>query len=204
MRMTTWKKRLTRDSGDTEDLRKLMLRRLLGQVAQREGDTSLQEADDDAQSPFVLQIPDFAPRQSDTTARQRLDQSMEQPISLLDEGGIDDEVILQSAPHTSPGVVQLPTKSPIVRKARKPRVLQTSRFGIAYPNIPPRVTKNIANAFARNVTQKKTRLGKETISAIRQAGDQFLAQLGGDLSTFARHAGRMNLEEADVIAAMMR
>ena len=206
------------NSGDTETLRKLMLQRAASRQARSGTDASVQVADDDSVLPFVLQIPDFAPRQSNAGAELPEDTTMEHnalPIDSGDNGGeiprgihqdfeIYDEDPLQSERYQSPVVIEsLPRKS-MARKPRKRIPLKHSKFGILYPAIPAGVTKSIANTFARLSSQRKTRLGKETLNAIRDAGDLFLTQLGGDLSTFARHAGRKNIDDTDVMAAMLR
>lgn len=192
-------------SGDTENLRKLMLRKSFGQF--KHHDRVLPSGlvvDDDAHSPFILQIPNFAPQESDVTASRPPQAHLNASFPLMDEGGPDDEDVLQSAPHTSPIFVANTQKRSIRRKPRAQKVLKKSKFGIDYPDIPSKVTKTIANIFASNVWCKRSRLGKGTISAIKEAGDLFLAQLGGDLSMLARHGGRRRVEELDVAVAMMR
>ena len=155
-------------------------------------------------SPFVLQIPDMAPRYSNEGFSKLGDTIVEHSYEPIIGANIDEEDPLQSRQYSSPILVRKSPQRKIVRKPRKPRQMQHSRFGIAYPAVPTGVTKSVANTFARTLTGQKSKLSKDVINAIKEAGDLFLTQLGGDLSMFARHAGRKVVDDSDVIAAMMR
>ena len=183
-----------------------MLQRNTLRQAQVEAHASLRNGEGDAKPPFVLQIPDFAPRQSNGNVERLQDTVLEDTSSPAGADGFyeEEEDPLQSNRPSSLIILQTPPKAPIIREPRKRRSLQHSRFGIVYPAIPARVTKSIANTFARISAKRNTRLGKETLSAINEAGNLFLTQLGGDLTVIARHSGRKNIDETDVVAAMTR
>jgi histone H3/H4 len=87
--------------------------------------------------------------------------------------------------------------------ARKRKELKVSRFGIEYPSLPPTVIKRLASTFSRSYGGSG-KLNKETVESISQASDWFFEQVAEDLSSYADHARRKTIEEADVIALMKR
>ncbi|EKG11588.1 hypothetical protein MPH_11081 [Macrophomina phaseolina MS6] len=82
--------------------------------------------------------------------------------------------------------------------------LKLSRYGTPYPSLPSSVVKRLATSFARLHSGPMTKLGKDTLDAISQASDWFFEQVGQDLASYAEHAGRKTIEEADVVALMSR
>ena len=194
---------LIRGSGDTENLRKILLEqskerhRALGDVQQAS------KISQDATSPFVLQIPDYAPRQSDHGI-ENMHTEVEQSSSKVDYRELGEEDPLQS--EAFPTAVSLPKspKRPQHRTSRRRKSIQLSRHGIPFSSIPARVTKSMANAFARSSLKRRSKLGRDALDAVKEAGDLFLMQLGEDLGIFARHGRRRNIDETDVTTAMMR
>ncbi|GME66518.1 hypothetical protein GTA08_BOTSDO02218 [Neofusicoccum parvum] len=57
---------------------------------------------------------------------------------------------------------------------------------------------------ARRKSLQISRYGKDTLDAISQASDWFFEQVGEDLASYAEHAGRKTIEDADVVALMSR
>lgn len=82
--------------------------------------------------------------------------------------------------------------------------LKVSRYGTPYPSLPSSVTKRLATSFARLHSGPTTKLSKDTLDAISQASDWFFEQIGEDLASYAEHAGRKTIEEADVVTLMNR
>ncbi|KAF2427589.1 hypothetical protein EJ08DRAFT_662885 [Tothia fuscella] len=81
--------------------------------------------------------------------------------------------------------------------------LKVSKYGIQYPSMPPTVIKRLASTFSRSYGGSG-KLNKETLESISQASDWFFEQVSEDLSSYADHAGRKTIEEADVVALMKR
>ena len=90
------------------------------------------------------------------------------------------------------------------RTKRTSRVLHTSRHGLKYPSFPAAVAKRLATSCARTVGAGKLRLNAESVQALVQASDQFFEQLADDLASYAQHAGRKKIDEADVVTLMKR
>ncbi|KAF3482329.1 uncharacterized protein GIQ15_05088 [Arthroderma uncinatum] len=81
---------------------------------------------------------------------------------------------------------------------------KVSKHGIPVPSLPVGVVKKLAMRFARSGNKNKTRITKDTMTAIQQATDWFFEQASGDLSTYSDHSGRKTIDETDVIALMRR
>ncbi|EEP75625.1 predicted protein [Uncinocarpus reesii 1704] len=79
-----------------------------------------------------------------------------------------------------------------------------SRHGTPIPSLPRGIVKKLATRFARTGSGGKTRLSKETLSAIEQATDWFFEQASEDLTAFSKHSNRKTVDETDVIALMRR
>ncbi|OJD37439.1 histone-fold domain containing protein [Diplodia corticola] len=88
--------------------------------------------------------------------------------------------------------------------AARRKSLKVSRYGTPYPSLPSSVMKRLATSFARSHAGPTTKLSKDTLDAISQASDWFFEQVGEDLASYAEHAGRKTIEEADVVALMSR
>jgi histone H3/H4 len=86
---------------------------------------------------------------------------------------------------------------------RLTKELKVSRYGIDYPSFPPSVVKRLANTFSRSYGGSG-KLNKDTLAAIQQATDWFFEQVSEDLASYADHAGRKTIEEADVVTLMKR
>ena len=95
------------------------------------------------------------------------------------------------------------SKKNSIRK-KNPKPQKMSKLGISYPTMPIGVVKRIATLHASRVGAKKARLKKDSLKAIMQASDWFLEQVGDDLGTFAKHAGRKTINESDVMILMRR
>jgi histone H3/H4 len=87
-------------------------------------------------------------------------------------------------------------------KNRKQKKL--SRHGIPIPMLPTGVVKRLATRFARVGAGTKSKINKETLTAIEQASEWFFEQASEDLATYAKHAGRKTIDESDVMALMRR
>ncbi|KAL1640586.1 hypothetical protein SLS58_006781 [Diplodia intermedia] len=124
------------------------------------------------------------------------DQDME-----IDEGEQASEAQLrQSSTRRSVS----PSSNPKKQAATRRKSLKVSRHGTPYPSLPSSVTKRLATSFARSHAGPTTKLSKDTLDAISQASDWFFEQVGEDLASYAEHAGRRTIEEADVVALMSR
>ncbi|KAF3941356.1 hypothetical protein ABW19_dt0204577 [Dactylella cylindrospora] len=84
-----------------------------------------------------------------------------------------------------------------VRKRTK-KELPVSAYGIPYPSLPPRVVKAIIGRST------KTKLSKEALQYIMAVSETYFENLGEDLGSFARHAKRRTVEEADVLQVLKR
>ena len=87
---------------------------------------------------------------------------------------------------------------------RKLKRENMSQLGIPYPSLPAGVVKRLAPLHAGSTAFKKARFSKEAFRAVMQASDWFLEQVGDDLSTYAKHAGRKTIDETDVTTLMKR
>jgi histone H3/H4 len=94
-----------------------------------------------------------------------------------------------------------PRANKTAKRTRKE--LKLSQFGIEYPSLPPTVIKRLASTFARSYGGSG-KLNKETIAAISQTSDWFFEQVSEDLASYADHAGRKTIDEADVVTIMKR
>ncbi|KAL9126589.1 MAG: hypothetical protein Q9217_004381 [Psora testacea] len=190
--------------GDTEDLRQTLPQ----DAGQRDALLSATEPDQhiqaDTYSSFVLDIPDFDPQFSKAKAIEPANSLCEEPLKLAEMEQASEEDPLQSEVFACPVALAEPSRKPIVRKLRKSNPLKYSRHGITYTALPPGITKNIAATFARSIGNRRSRVNKDTLDAIVEAGDLFLEQLSGDLELFAKHAGRKTIDEMDVMTVMKR
>ena len=91
----------------------------------------------------------------------------------------------------------LPTKESS-RQHRK------SRNDIFCPSVPLCVVKRLASSFVRSSGTLRTKVNRDTLDALIQAGDWFLEQVGSDLGAFAEHAGRKTIDETDAAILMKR
>ncbi|OKL62915.1 hypothetical protein UA08_01991 [Talaromyces atroroseus] len=80
-------------------------------------------------------------------------------------------------------------------KSRKEKKL--SRHGIPVPTLPTGVVKRLATRFARVGAGAKSKINKETLTAIEQASEWFFEQASEDLATYAKHANRKTIDESD-------
>ena len=141
-------------------------------------------------SPFILDIPEL---QSGRSLAEET-HTGEQQLTCVDE---EPE---QSVLNARPAQAKATTK--IGRKAK--RTLKKSSDGTPCPSFPVGITRKIASTFARSLSSRSTKIDKETLEAITEATDQYFEQLSKDLGVFADHAGRKNIDESDVVAAMRR
>lgn len=112
-----------------------------------------------------------------------------------------------SAPHLrEASIPRSPSPSGKAKKQVQARrkSLMVSRHGTAYPSLPSSVVKRLATSFSRLHSGPTTKLNKDTLDAISQASDWFFEQVSEDLGSYAEHAGRKTIEEADVVALMSR
>ncbi|KAG8534252.1 uncharacterized protein KY384_001096 [Bacidia gigantensis] len=196
---------LTLSSGGTEDLRRMMLGKFQhseGRVAV--GNLDEQDERQDEFSPFVLNIPNYEPRESMAFLEPSRPRDDDVPVQT---GGTDhsfDDDELQSRLYSSPvaKLNRVERRAPL--KVRTPKAPRLSQYGIPYKAFPHAITKGIAATFARSSTGRRRSLSKETLFAIREAGNAFLSQLSGDLGIFTQHAGRKVIDDADIIAVMKR
>ena len=183
--------RLTQCRGETQDLR----RAILEDPARRESRLSdirprrMLEGEED--TTFAFQIPYVVPRES----------SSPEPGIDIHAGTAAD----QSKSAVSPfATMQDQRRKGSGSKSRSAKARKVSRHGIAYPSLPPSVVTKLASTFARTSGMNKAKISKEALEAISQASDWFFEQLGDDLGTYAKHAGRQTIDETDVIALMKR
>ena len=99
------------------------------------------------------------------------------------------------------------------KRTKERKEQKVSRYGIPYPSLPSGVVKKLASTFARSSGNGKSKINNNlaaglisqcTVAAIMQATDWFLEQVGDDLGTYAKHAGRKTIDETDVITLMKR
>ena len=94
---------------------------------------------------------------------------------------------------------------PDVMRARKTKAQKkTSRYGMSYPSLAPNIVKKLAVPIARSSGIGSAKVNKIVINSIIQASDWFFEQIGDDLSTYAKHAGRKTIDESDIMALMKR
>ena len=147
--------------------------------------------EDEDETTFAFHIPHVVPRES-----------------LSPEPGMDTDPLTttdQLEPSVSkPATTQDSGRKTSASRNRLPKVQKLSRHGIAYPSLPAGVVKKLASTFARTSGTSKAKINKETLGAIIQASDWFFEQLGDDLGTYTKHAGRQTIDETDVITLMKR
>ncbi|KAK4102148.1 hypothetical protein N658DRAFT_495504 [Parathielavia hyrcaniae] len=83
------------------------------------------------------------------------------------------------------------------------KTIKVSKHGIEYPSLPPAVVKRLAQNFAK-ASGAKGKIAPDAMQAVMQASDWFFEQLGEDLQAYAKHAGRKNIDESDVLTLMKR
>ncbi|PGG97318.1 hypothetical protein AJ79_09249 [Helicocarpus griseus UAMH5409] len=88
--------------------------------------------------------------------------------------------------------------------AKGKKQLKLSRHGIPVPRLPSGIVKKLATRFARTGGGGKSRISKETLTAIEQASEWYFEQASDDLSTYSKHAGRKTIDETDVMTLMRR
>jgi histone H3/H4 len=88
-------------------------------------------------------------------------------------------------------------------KERIAKPLHRSRLGNEYPPLPQAVIKKLASTYSRSFGGNG-KISKDTVQALSLASDWFLEQVSDDLATYASHAKRTTIEEADVITLMKR
>ncbi|KAF4309538.1 hypothetical protein GTA08_BOTSDO02218 [Botryosphaeria dothidea] len=125
------------------------------------------------------------------------------------DGDLDQEMEVQEASTLHLRQASIPrSASPTLQSKKQVQArrksLKVSRYGTSYPSLPSSVVKRIATSFARLHSGPTTKLSKDTLDAISQASDWYFEQVGEDLSSYAEHAGRKTIEEADVVALMSR
>ncbi|KAK4697897.1 hypothetical protein P7C71_g242, partial [Lecanoromycetidae sp. Uapishka_2] len=177
--------------GDTEDLRRAMFEESNRNKNQHSDRPQTRPLDPDALSPFILNIPHLAPRESS-------------PVFAPPDEQFDDFDDLQRNEVQTPPVILKESIRVAKPRNRVSKPLKRSRYGIPYPSLPPRITKRIASTFVQSMGTKNSKLGKESLKAIIDASDRYFEQISEDLSAFAQHAGRKKIDESDAIAVMKR
>ena len=71
-------------------------------------------------------------------------------------------------------------------------------------SLPVGIVKKLASSFEMSSSTIKKKVNKDTLGALVEAGHLFLEQIGNDLGTFAEHAGRKRIQDADVAILMKR
>ena len=177
----------------------------------------------DGEPTFVFRIPERrretlnAPDERASVASENggeSDGSHGDDMAEAGQDGFDEEMYAELPPvpelggdsihqelHTA--AVSKPAKA--AKSARKPssREKLLSRHGLEYPSFPSAVVKRVASGFAKRFTGS-VKLNKDSILAMQKASDWFFEQMADDLGTYASHAGRKTIDEADVIALMRR
>jgi histone H3/H4 len=118
----------------------------------------------------------------------------------VDDMPLRDGSVLLAADEGVGERVETATKKTHKRLAKEVKI---SRFGIEYPSFPPSVVKRLASTFSRSYGGSG-KLNKETLAAVQQATDWFFEQVSEDMASYADHAGRKTIEEADMITLMKR
>ncbi|KAK8156036.1 centromere kinetochore component CENP-T-domain-containing protein [Phyllosticta citrichinensis] len=138
-----------------------------------------------------------------TTAGADLSDDEPEPALELDD---QEEALDSDAAETSPS--RLRQASPPVgeqtKKRSRTKTLPVSRFGHEYPSLPSSVVKRLATSFARVHGGPSAKLSQDTLNAIATASDWYFEQAGEDLASYASHAGRKTIDEADVVMLMKR
>ena len=189
---------LIHNSGNMEDLQRAIFdpSDKLNSVLSGVGETR-NPLETDTHSTFVLTMPNLDSGESSPNGASRRSGSPEEQ-----QHG-DQETKTPCTETLIPSKISK-ANTTIKPRRRIPKTLNRSRHGIPYPSLLPGVTRKIATAFFRELGGKQTRMSKETLGAIIEAGDLYFRQLGGDLSAFANHAGRKKINESDVVAVMKR
>ncbi|KAK7548407.1 centromere kinetochore component CENP-T-domain-containing protein [Phyllosticta citricarpa] len=144
-----------------------------------------------------------------TTAGADLLQDSE-PEPILEQPDDDDQDEAPDSDADDPISTRLrqtspPTAEQAAKKKRsRTKTLPVSRFGHEYPSLPRSVVKRLATSFARVHGGPAAKLGADTLNALSTATDWFFEQAGEDLASYASHAGRKTIEEADVVMLMRR
>lgn len=187
-------RKLTDCSGGTQDLQRAICEVTTRRKSHTSEVAQAQRLENATYSPFILNIPRLEARH--TSSRS----------GILEEEQNRDENVEWPGFSTLSSRIDKPSVSITSNKARRriPRAVKRSRHGIPYQSLPPGVTRKIASSLIHSSGGKQSRINKETLEAIIEAGDQYLEQLGGDLGVFANHAGRTKIDESDMIAAMKR
>jgi histone H3/H4 len=210
------------DGGETGELR-AMIEEAARRRSSRPSGMYEQEASPgtDGEPTFVFRIPerrretiagplDF---EADRDGGEEPDDKEPAIAGAEEADGIDEEAYAEHyAESEAEDTVNLATLAgdaaarKVTAKASRERILREkmiSRHGLEYPSFPAGVVKRVASTFARNFTGNG-KLNKEALVAMQKASDWFFEQVSGDLGTYARHAGRKTIEEADVITLMKR
>ncbi len=83
----------------------------------------------------------------------------------------------------------------------KKKTVRLSKHGLPYPSLPAGVVKKLATTLSGG---GKTKISKDTLTAIMQASDWFFEQVSDDLGAYAEHRGGKTIEESDVLTLMKR
>lgn len=151
----------------------------------------MQQHDSDAHSPFVLHLPLLNFGNSSP-----LNVSLDKPPE-----GTQDALKSQVASQVTSPILGKPVK---ITRRRNPKTPKRSRFGVNFSSLPPGVTKEIATNHMRTLGGKQSKVNRNMLDAMMEAGERFFEQLGGDLGAFADHAKRKRIDESDVITVMKR
>ncbi|KAK8239777.1 centromere kinetochore component CENP-T-domain-containing protein [Phyllosticta capitalensis] len=207
------------DENTTQELRDLLASRRRS----RASDINIPEDESDDEPTFRFAIPparqsllanlnrnqeDIEEQDEATTAGADNDLLLEdESIPAPDEELEDDQDGFESdADEAGPSRPQQDSPPPAekTKKRGRGKDLKVSRFGHEYPSLPSSVVKRLATSFARIHGGPSSKLSKDTLEAISTASDWFFEQAGEDLASYASHAGRKTIEEADVVMLMRR
>ena len=155
-------------------------------------------------SPFVLKIPDTEPGVISVPSPEYNNFLADDVLQFGSPLPTSDSSIPQiQKPFTMQRLTQKAAFRPKSR-AKACKALKVSRHGTLYSGFPAGITKSISTTFARSMGKKTACLSKETANAVVEASDRFFEQLGGDLAAASSHAGRISIDESDVVAVMQR
>ncbi|KAI1310796.1 hypothetical protein EDD11_003673 [Mortierella claussenii] len=87
----------------------------------------------------------------------------------------------------------LPTSLPAPKKN-----IRLSAAGLPVPSLPTSLQKQLVHTFSRS------RISQEAMAVILEGTTQFFEQAANDLAAYAKHAGRMTIDESDVECLMQR
>ncbi len=177
-------------SDNAEDLRPAVLEIPDWRMSRLDDVKQAQSHNANMLSPFVLNIP-------------QIDSSHSSPGSVSHFQRNDHSDVANPESHVPIAEFRRANATAKARP-RIAKVLRKSRHGIPRPRLPSRATKRIASSFLSTTMGKNSRVSKEILLAVMEAGDQYFDQLGGDLATFSNHAGRKKIDESDVIVVMRR